>query len=98
MKGLILFCDSSSGRYIPKRFIEEVDHECLSGVSKGDMKTLKNPDDEWYWEAWDNVLNNAIVTDKHGNTYQLHHDGDLWLYCTELMTTEEVENFFGNMG
>ena len=36
------------------------------------------PDNDWYWEAWDNILNNAEHTDSQGITWRLHQDGDLW--------------------
>ena len=92
---LILFCDSSSGRYIPQRFAAEIIPQYLQGVSELDFLELQDPDNEWYWETWIKVLMNASVVD--GDTvYRLHHDGDLWLYCWELMTEEEKTNFFGD--
>ena len=92
---MVLLIGDSAGIYIPKEFIEstkDVDGWNY-GVSEEDIKTLKNPDDEWYWDAWDNVLNNAVFTDKDGKEYSLHQDGDLWAICYESMTEEEKDNF-----
>ena len=51
------------------------------------------PENEWYWEAWHEVLDKAQYIDNQGNIYRLYQDGDLWLICYELMTNEEKINF-----
>ena len=93
-EAMILFCDSASGRYIPQRFAAEIMPQYLRGVSQDDLNELADPDSEWYWHAWHKILDNATVVD--GDlTYRLHHDGDLWLICDELLTDEERENIYG---
>jgi hypothetical protein len=79
--GSILLLSDARGVYIPRDFINEVRPECLSGVKEGDRMILeKGPDHEWYWEAWDAVLNDARVTDHStGIVYTVHQDGDCWL-------------------
>ena len=92
-----LFCDGSSGIYIPQRFAREVVRECVTGVSDEDYETLERgpePSNEWYWEAWEMVLNNAELTDTvTGVKYFLHQDGDLWAlpegYEGPLLETDE---------
>lgn len=75
----ILFSDSARGQYIPQHFAECIDRSKLHGASDEDMATLEaGPDEDWYWEAWVNVLDNATVIDG-GTTYDLWQDGDLWL-------------------
>ena len=92
MSKVEIFADSSRGQYIPQFFAETVDRNCLSGVSECDMQTLENgPEDEWYWESWENVLNNAVLLDKNGLMWFLHQDGDLFTYRADL-TDEELEN------
>lgn len=54
---------------------------------------LIGPDQEFYWESWDEILSHAVHTDANGNKWMLHQDGDLWCYCVELMTDEEKTNF-----
>jgi len=41
---------------------------------------LFGPDDEWYWDAWDTVLNNAEF---EGRILHLGESGDLFLAWPE---------------
>jgi len=91
---VILFCNSASGRYIPQRFAAEIMPQYLTGVSQDQINELADPDSEWYWQTWEDVLNNAKVVDNTtGQTYTLWHDGDLWLLDWDNMTKEEKLNF-----
>lgn len=84
--------DGSRGVYIPQAFGQHC-NENWHGVSAENRQTLINgPDDEWYWEAWDSVLNSAYF-EKDGNKWTLYQDGDLWAMCYELMSDEEKRNF-----
>jgi len=79
-----LFLAEDSGVYIPKMFAEAIKPECLSGVSEEDLKVLRefnlHQDSELYWNTWDYVLLNALITNPSTDIeYNLHHDGDLWL-------------------
>ena len=97
-----LILSDARGTYIPRDFVTDdyneiaVDH-CLSwGLTddnKDEWQDASNPDSEWYWEAWDWILNNAQYTDDDGNVYRLMQDGDLWALCYERMSDEEKENF-----
>lgn len=89
---VILFCDGSSGKYIPQRFAAEISPQFLSGVYQDDLNELADPDSEYYWETWEKVCNNAVIT-CNGDEYRLHQSDDLWLICYERMTDEEKENF-----
>jgi len=92
-QGLILLCDSSSGVYIPKRFAEEIDRQYVKNIDHDLFDDISSPDDELYWEAWVRFLDNAQLQIGN-NTYLLHHDGDLWAYCPDLMSEEELNNLF----
>jgi hypothetical protein len=97
MDTMILFCDSASGRYIPQRFAAEIKQEYLHGVTQDQLNELADPDSEWYWDTWNTVLNNARIVDHNtGQTFILHHDGDLWLLDLDNMTEEEKFIFFGD--
>jgi hypothetical protein len=65
------------------------------GLSAWDVATCADPDNEGYWDASVSILNSATLTTTEGYKYRLHQDGDLWLYCEELMDDEEYHNFFG---
>ena len=76
-----LLFDSNRGQYIPQNFAEEIDRGCVYHVTDEDWATLEagpGPENEWYWEAWENVLNNALILDG-SNVYVLEQDGDVWL-------------------
>ncbi|MAN61514.1 MAG: hypothetical protein CMI60_06145 [Parvibaculum sp.] len=81
----ILLVTDASGVYIPQRFIEEYASEWnLDNVAKESIEALKNVDDEFYWEAWIDVEQNAT----HEDGYVLIQDGDLW-----AVHVDDVEAF-----
>lgn len=91
-----LWLDSGRGVYIPRDFANSFKDRAASvaGVRDEDWSTLeKGPDEEWYWEAWTNVTNNAIVTDENGVKYQVHQDGDVWLIPEGMEYQEENDTF-----
>ena len=87
-----LLLSDARGIYIPRDFAEGFDMDKWH-VKTHDAEILKNPEHEWYWETWDNVLNYAYYLDDNGNQFDLIQDGDLWAYCFDLMTDEEKQNF-----
>lgn len=91
--GIELLLDGNRGTYIPQAFAEMCGD--LWQISAERLKVLADPDHEWYWETWTEVLDNATLTDKNGKVWHLHQDGDLWAYCPDLMTEEDKKNFFG---
>jgi len=80
-EGTELLFDSNRGQYIPQNFAQEIKRECVTGVSDGDWKILEaGPSHEWYWDAWNDVVQNARVTDPVTKvTFYLYQDGDVWL-------------------
>lgn len=90
----VLWADSNRGVYIPKHFAESfIDRaKAVSGVSDDEWKILEaGPDTPWHWETWDNVLNNATVTDENGVKYRLYQDGDLWLIPEGMEWDDDTE-------
>lgn len=87
-----LFCDGASGIYIPQRFATEIAREKVTGVSEEDYATLeRGPEEEGYWETWENVVCNAKITTSDGTTWFLWQDGDLWV----VPKGYENDDFFG---
>jgi hypothetical protein len=82
-EGSILFFADSRGIFIPQHFAQQIYRDSVTGVTDEDWQILlvgPRPDNEWYWEAWAAVLDNATVTDlSSGEKYSLYQDGDLWL-------------------
>jgi hypothetical protein len=91
----LLWLSDARGVYIPRdfasSFIDRDKH--VSGVSADQWAILEDPNHEWYWEAWDEVLNNAVVTDNDGGKYSVHQDGDCWLIPAGMVWDHNNECF-----
>lgn len=76
-----LFLDDARGIYIPQNFAEIVKREFVEGVSEEQWAILEaGPEHEWYWDAWDEVLNSAVLTNPTTEErFTLYQDGILWL-------------------
>ena len=78
----ICFITDAMGIYLPKNFVDLL-KDCKSqveGVKEDIWKILEaGPYEEHYWDAWEEVERNAIVSDVAGNKYRVHQDGDCWL-------------------
>lgn len=88
--GLACLLNDRHGVYIPAKFIECYDPVAW-GVTDDDKEELSSPYNQYYWETWEMVLNNAAYTDKEGNKWHLYQDGDLYAVCYELLTDEEKQ-------
>ena len=88
----ILLSDAR-GIYIPRDFIQGFDLTKWCGISESDVEILQDPENEFYWESWESVLNNAKFTADDGRVFSLWQDGDLFAICYEMMTDEEKHNF-----
>lgn len=76
----ILFADSARGVYIPQHFAESIQRDLVTGVTEDDWRILEaGPEDELYWEAWNDVEQSAVVHAPEGVDYYLYQDDDLWL-------------------
>jgi hypothetical protein len=78
----ILLADSHHGIYIPKIIAEDIISGNLKVTNKEDilwgLSELGDPDNEHYWEAWEDLCNNAVLVDKTGNEYYIYQDDDVW--------------------
>ncbi len=88
----VLFLDDHRGIYIPRDFVESIVPEALSGVDPENIEILKEgPDHEWYWEAWEDVMSKAVVTDKAGFKYSIYQDGACWLIPDGMEWSDEED-------
>ena len=81
-EGASLLLYDSHGIYIPQNFAGSFG--CLwrvEGMSEEQWVILEaGPEHEWYWETWEEVLNNAVITNPTTHErFTLYQDGDLWL-------------------
>jgi len=93
---MLLWLSDARGQYIPRDFATSfIDRDIhVTGVSSDDWQILeRGPDEEWYWDAWDNVCSNAVVTDENGIKYRIHQDGDCWLVPDGMEWSDENETF-----
>lgn len=104
MKAVNLILSDARGIYIPRDFLtdnnNEIDeeHRKAWGLTKENEELWINcidPENEFYWESWNWILDNAKFIDENGNVFELWQDGDLWAYCYELMTKQEKYSLFG---
>ena len=98
-----LILSDARGIYIPRDFVtndaNEIawEHCAKWGLNQSNIENwidAQNPEAEWYWDAWQWILDNAKFTDSNGFTYTLNQDGDLWGICFERMSDQE-KYFFG---
>ena len=88
-----LFLDSNRGVYIPQHFAEAIDVKDWTGIKAEDLDVLRaGPDAEFYWEAWQDVLDHAETLDGR----VLHQDGDLWLVARDK-AIEDLNAYFADM-
>jgi hypothetical protein len=80
-EGSLLYMDGNRGIYIPQQFAQETKHECVAGVNQEEWDILEyGPDHDEYWDVWNYVEQNAVLTDPDsGIKYTLYQDDDLWL-------------------
>jgi len=97
MSGYDIILSDRHGVYIPQMFAQILDvSESWEDYDPKDVEILlRGPSVDGYWETWQNILDNAYYFDLKGNYWQLYQDGDLFVYCRELMTQQEKENLFG---
>jgi hypothetical protein len=71
----------SHGVHIPQLWcsdIAESDCEALH-IQWSDVQTCQSgPEEGWYWEAWQTILDDCYMVDERGTRWTLHQDGDLW--------------------
>jgi hypothetical protein len=93
---MMLWLDDHRGIYIPRDFANSfIDRaKSVSGVSAEEWAVLEDgPDHEWYWDTWNDVEQNAIVTDEDGVKYRLHQDGALWLIPEGMEYSEKTDTY-----
>ncbi len=99
MTNLINFLvDSHHGTYVPQAFVELYDPEAWH-VKKDNLEVmLSGPDDENYWEAWDEILNFSYFI-QDGVEYRLvQREGDVFAIREPVDNEErqELNEFFGD--
>ena len=88
-----LILSDSHGVYIPKLWADELEDEEEAdsySVSWEDVLICQaGPDHELYWEAWESILQNAQWSERDGDEWTLHQNGDLWAVKLDVEIPEE---------
>ena len=95
MQNIECIVDSLHGVFVPMVFAQTVNRALLSGVSEETLDYLAKKEsvkDDWFWEEWDSVLNNARIA-HNGKIYHLHQDGDLFVIDWDNLTEDESKAF-----
>lgn len=92
----MLWLDGARGIYVPRDFATSFTDRAksVSNVDDEQWEVLEaGPDHQSYWDVWDEVLSNAVVTDTTGQRYHLLQDGDLWLIPVGMVWSEELDDY-----
>lgn len=93
---MLLWLSDARGIFIPRDFAKSFADRAknVTGVSDENWAILEaGPDHEWYWEAWTEVCDKAIVTDEVGVEYFIWQCGDCWLVPKDMEWDEENETY-----
>lgn len=94
MQNIECIVNGAHGVFVPMVFVQTINRVLLSGVTAETLDYLAKEEilgDDWFWEEWDSVLNNARIT-HNGKIYHLHQDGDLFAIDWDNLTSEEKHN------
>lgn len=74
-----LLLSDAHGQYIPKVFYESFDLEKWN-IKAEDCQELSDPENELYWDAWQELLNDAYCIN-NDKKYTLYQNSDLYAVC-----------------
>jgi hypothetical protein len=96
----LLWLNDARGIYIPRDFAKSFNDraKAVSGVSDEDWAILEDPDHEFYCETWQDVCDNAVITDPDGIKYTVYQDGDCWLIPVGMEWDDETDFFVWPQG
>lgn len=87
-----LLLSDSRGIYIPRDFYKEYILE-LWNLKPDNYPALADPDNQFYWDDWCDLLDKAKHIDQNGDTWYLHQDGNLWAVNRSLLNdVEQIGN------
>jgi hypothetical protein len=111
----ILFSDTR-GCSIPWCFAQEVAETSINEGKEAyeHLKAICNTatwqdasEHEWYWDAWEDVLQKVVLQDDQGRVYSLQQDGDVflvphhkhikWVTDKEELSDKELEDQYDEM-
>ena len=94
MSTIVLLLDDARGIYIPQAFYEGFDFKSW-GLNVLHFTALSSPDNETYWDAWEDLLRHAEYHEAPkpgesiGHVWRLHQDGCLFAVRDDHVWDEE---------
>ena len=78
IEGSFILIDCNKGVYIPKVFVQRWGNVCISGITQKEIDILLDgPDNNEYWDCWDDVVDNIrFLFD--GQLCSIFQDDDLF--------------------
>jgi len=77
--------------------LKDLDYLALGpGGCLDECETLQEGESErgeFYWDTWQTVLDNCLITDDKGQEFKLYQDGDLWLVPNDWEWIQQLETF-----
>lgn len=92
----LLWLSDARGMYIPRDFAQSFEDRdtYVSNVSADDWAILEyGPEHEHYWDVWNDVEQNARITNLQGDIFRVYQDGDCWLIPIGMEHDEESDFF-----
>lgn len=88
------FLDECRGIYIPRDFAQCIDRSKVSGIELSDLDFLvERMDADHYWDVWDEIMRDCVITDDNGQRWTLYQDGGLFLIPEGMEWSDEIEWF-----
>lgn len=88
--------DGNQGIYIPQEFVTRYRdsiiepnkelQEAMDDVEEG-------PDNEWYWESWNDIIEHAVLLGTDGKKYTLYQDDSLYLVGEDEVWDENGQEY-----
>jgi hypothetical protein len=93
----LLFINSAHGQYIPQIFSEMIADNLRKQIDEETLKDLSSPENEYYYEAWENVLFKTFKTSSGQKVHfeQTEH-GDVWVIPACFARTKEYKENWCN--
>jgi hypothetical protein len=92
----MLFINSAHGQYIPQIFSEMIADELRNQIDSETLQDLSSPENEFYCEAWDNVLYKTFKTKSGQKVHFEQIEGDVWCIPACFARTKEYKENWSN--
>lgn len=94
-----LFVDDHHGQYMGKIAFEQLadyyKNQAIKQMSKDDITSIQNNEDEFYCEACDSLTNVTFKTPT-GQKLSLHYaEGGIWMIPNCFLRSKKAQDFFG---